>query len=110
MILSEYIKYFANRYVDAKMVYRVSGLEFVAVLTDYRKIEKLKRDLMNNEKILHMNVDYGTIKTQIEAVMGICYSTDAKNAKDILKKSKDILRICSKEQYSKNYAYYKDIH
>ncbi len=42
--------------------------------------------------------------------MGICYSTDAKNAKDILKKSKDILRICSKEQYSKNYAYYKDIH
>ena len=110
MILSEYIKYFANRYVDAKMVYRVSGLEFVAVLTDYHKIEKLKRDLMNNEKILHMNVDYGTMKTQIEAVMGICYSTDAKNAKDILKKSKDILHICSKEQYSKNYAYYKDIH
>lgn len=110
MVLSEYIKYFTNRYVDAKLVYRVSGLEFVAVLTDYRKIEKLKRDLLNNEKILHLNVDYGTIKTKIEAVMGICYSTDAKNAKDLLKKSKEILRICSKEQYSQNFAYYKDIH
>ncbi len=109
MILSEYIKWFNNRYVDSKLIYRISGLEFIAVLTDYRKIERLKNDLAHNEKILHMKVDYGTIKTQIEAMMGICYSTDATDAKDIVKKAKDIIRICSKEQYMANYAYYKDI-
>ncbi|MDE5546894.1 MAG: PAS domain-containing protein, partial [Anaeroplasmataceae bacterium] len=109
MIISEYIKWITNRYVDVNLIYRISGLEFVAVLTDYRKMERLKNDLVNNEKILHMNVEYGSAKTKIEALMAICYSTEAKDAKDIVKKTKETLRICSKEQYSANYAYYKDI-
>lgn len=109
MIISEYMKWITNRYVDVNLIYRISGLEFVAVLTDYRKMERLKNELANNEKILHMNVDYGSAKTKIEALMAICYSTEAKDAKDILKKAKETLRICSKEQYSANYAYYKDI-
>ncbi|MDE5856520.1 MAG: diguanylate cyclase [Anaeroplasmataceae bacterium] len=109
MIISEYIKWVTNRYVDVNLIYRISGLEFVAILTDYRKMERLKNDLANNEKILHMNVEYGSAKTKVEALMAICYSTEAKDAKDIIKKSKETLRICSKEQYSANYAYYKDI-
>ncbi|MDE6656362.1 MAG: PAS domain-containing protein, partial [Anaeroplasmataceae bacterium] len=109
MIISEYIKWITNRYVDLNLVYRISGLEFVAVLTDYRKMERLKHELANNEKILHMNVEYGTAKTKVEALMAICYSTEAKDAKDAMKKVKETLRICSKEQYSANYAYYKDI-
>ncbi|MDE6407582.1 MAG: PAS domain-containing protein, partial [Anaeroplasmataceae bacterium] len=109
MIISEYIKWITNRYVDVNLIYRISGLEFVAVLTDYRKMEKLKNELANNEKILHMNVEYGSAKTKIEALMAICYSTEAFDAKDIMKKAQETLRICSKEQYSANYAYYKDI-
>lgn len=109
MIISEYIKWITNRYVDVNLIYRISGLEFVAVITDYRKMERLKNELANNEKILHMNVQYGTAKTKIEALMAIVYSTDAKDAKDSLKKAKETLRICSKEQYSRNYAYYKDL-
>ncbi|MDE7095754.1 MAG: GGDEF domain-containing protein, partial [Anaeroplasmataceae bacterium] len=109
MIISEYIKWISNRFVDVNLIYRISGLEFVAVLTDYRKMEKLKNDLINGEKILHMNVEYGSAKTKVEALMGICYSSDANSAKDIMKKAKETVRICSKEQYSANYAYYKDI-
>ncbi|MCM1131540.1 MAG: PAS domain-containing protein [Roseburia sp.] len=109
MIISEYIKWIKNRYVDVNLIYRISGLEFVAVIIDYRKMERLKNDLASDEKILHMNVQYGTAKTKVEAVMAIVYSTDAKDAKDSLKKAKDTLRICSKEQYSRNYAYYKDL-
>ena len=30
------------------MIYRISGLEFVGILTDYRKMEILKKDLMNS--------------------------------------------------------------
>lgn len=109
MVLSEYIKWLKNRYVDANLIYRVSGLEFVAVVTDYRKMEKLKNDLLNNEKILHMNIDYGMVKTKMEVLMGICYSSDASEAKEIIKKTKEALRFCSKERYNANYAYYKDI-
>lgn len=109
MVIAEYIKWITGRYVDSNLIFRISGLEFVALITDYRKMERLKKDLANNEKILHMNVDYGTVKTKVESLMAICYSEDANNAKDILKKTKEALRFCSKDQYSANYAYYRDI-
>lgn len=109
MVIAEYIKWITKRYVDANLIYRTSGLEFVAVVTDYRKMEKMKNDLLNGERILHMNVDYGTVKTKVEALMAICYSTEAKDAKDAIKKTKEALRFCSKEQYNANFAYYKDI-
>lgn len=109
MIISEYIKWITKRYIDFNLIFRISGLEFVAILTDYRKMERLKSELVSNEKNLHMNIEYGSVKTKIEALMGICYSTEAKDAKDIIKKAKETLRICSKEQYATNYAYYKDI-
>ncbi|MDE7263455.1 MAG: diguanylate cyclase [Anaeroplasmataceae bacterium] len=109
MVIAEYMKWITKRYVDANLIYRTSGLEFVAIVTDYRKMEKMKNDLLNGEKILHMNVDYGTVKTKVEALMAICYSSEAKDAKDAIKKTKEALRFCSKDQYAANYAYYKDI-
>lgn len=109
MVMAEYIKWIKGRYVDANLIYRVAGLEFVALITDYRKMERLKKDLANNEKILHMNVEYGTVKTKVEALMAICYSEDATNSKDIMNKAKETLRFSSKEQFSTNYAYYRDI-
>ena len=109
MIIAEYIKWITRRYVDVNLIFRISGLEFIAIITDYRKMEKLKHDLVNNEKNLHLNVEYGTAKAKIEALMAICYSEEAKDAKDAVKKTKEALRFCSKEQYTANYAYYKDI-
>ncbi|MDE7161820.1 MAG: diguanylate cyclase [Anaeroplasmataceae bacterium] len=109
MIIAEYIKFIAKRYVDVNLIFRISGLEFIAVITDYRKMEVLKHDLLKNEKNLHLTVQYGSATAKIDALMGICYSEEAKDAKDALKKTKEALRFCSKEQYSANYAYYKDI-
>ncbi len=107
--ISEYVKLIKNRFIDANMIYRVSGLEFVGIITDYRKMEILKKDLTNNEKILNVNADYGSINIKLSANMGIIYSTDAVNAKDAFKKCSEALKISTNPRYNNNYAYYKDI-
>lgn len=109
MVISEYVKWINNKFVDVNLIYRVSGLEFVFIITDYRKMEILKKELANDEKILHMGIQFGNNKAKVEAAMGICYSSDGINSKDLYNKAQETLRICSKEQYLTNYAYYKDI-
>lgn len=109
MALSEYIKLIKYRYVDAGMIFRVSGLDFIAIVTDYRKMDMLKNSLMNNEKILHVSAEYGSVKVQIEATMGITYSTDAKKPEQSIEQSKEALHYASNPQYAANFAYYKDI-
>lgn len=109
MALSEYVKLIKNRFVDVNMIYRISGLEYVAIITDYRKMDMLKNALVNGEKLLHVAANYGNINVEIEAFMGISYSTDAKNPKACLANSKEALRFCSNPHFSSNYAYFKDI-
>ena len=107
--ISEYVKLIKNHFIDGNMIYRVSGLEFIGIVTDYRKMEVLKKNLANNEKILNVNADYGSINIKLSACMGIIYSTDAINAKDAFKKTSEALRIAQNPRYNNNYAYYKDI-
>ena len=107
--LSEYVKLIKNRFIDSNMIYRISGLEFIGIITDYRKMEILKKDLMNNEKILNVNADYGSVNINLLVNMGIIYSTDAVNAKDAIKKVSDALKISTNPRYNNNYAYYKDL-
>lgn len=109
MALSEYIKLFKYRFVDANLLFRTSGLQFFAIILDYRKMELLKNNLINGEKILHVSADYGSMKVKIDVNMGICYSSDAKDAKDVINKSLEALRFSNNSQYNSNYAYYKDI-
>lgn len=109
MAMSEYIKIIKNNFVDANLIYRISGLDFIAVIIDYRKMEQLKNSLINNEKLLHINAEYGSMKVKIDVFMGIAYSSEAKDAKDIIIKTNDTLRFCSNPQYTASYAYYKDI-
>ena len=109
MALSEYIKLIKHRYVDADMIYRISGLEFIAFITDYRKMDMLKNGLVNGEKILHVSAEYGSIDVNIDVSMGISYSSDANNPSMALTNSKEALRFCSNPKFSSNYVYFKDI-
>lgn len=106
--LAEYIKLIKHRYVDSDMIYRVSGLDFVALITDYRKMDMLKNALVNGEKILHVSAEYGNTDVKIEVLMGISNSTDAADYKKALLNTKDAFRFCSNPKYSANFAYYKD--
>ena len=46
---------------------------------------------------------------KIDVNMGICYSSDGRDAKDIIAKSKETLRFCTNPQFKASFAYYKDI-
>lgn len=107
--LSQYIKFFKDRYIDSNLIYRLSGLEFFAIITDYRKMDLLKKDLDNNERILHVPANYGAIKLQMEANVGICNSTDCRVSKEVLPRTKEALRFANNPQFKANYAYYRDI-
>ncbi|HRF70358.1 MAG TPA: GGDEF domain-containing protein, partial [Candidatus Pelethenecus sp.] len=109
MALSQYIKLIHKNFVDEQMIFRLSGLEFMAIVQDYPKMEKLKNGIVHGEKLLHVDATFGTKKVKIDALMGICDSFDAKDAKDIYSKTKEALRFCSKPQFNASYAYYKDI-
>ena len=109
MLLAKYISFFKERFVVNNLIYRVSGLEFVAFITNYNKMEALKNMLRDNEKILHLNADLGGDKIAVEVFMGISLSNDTVNTKDTILNAKNALKIASNPQYKSSYAYYSDI-
>ena len=108
-MLSQYVKIFMENFVSDNMMYRVSGLEFVAFITNYNRMEALKASLNNDEKILHVQATFGDNKITNEIKMGISLSNDTINPSDVITNAKQALKIASNEQYQASFAYYKDI-
>lgn len=109
MVLSEYINFFKKNYITTGNIYRTSGLEFVAFVTAYNRMEALNSALRNEEKILHVSANYANEKIQTQIYMGLSASSDTGNKKETLAQAKDALRIASNPQYKSSYAYYKDV-
>ena len=70
MMLSQYVAYIKKNYVTNSYIYRVSGLEFVAFITSYNRMEALKNSLINEEKILHVSATYASEKVATEVAVG----------------------------------------
>lgn len=109
MMLSEYVSFFKKTFVTNNLIYRVSGLEFVAFITNFNRMEALKNALKNDEKILHISANYANEKISTEVFMGLSYSNDTAARKDTVKNAKDALRICSNPQFKSAYAFYRDV-
>ncbi len=110
MLIAKYVQMIRSNLIsNNEDIFRVGGIEFTFVITDYRMMEKLKKVLENNEKILHVNTSFGTLNTTLEVFMGIAQSTDVKNAEELIKASEKALRFAQKEQFIGNYASYKDV-
>lgn len=109
MALSEYVKMIHNNFVNDNQIYRIGGLDFVAIISDLRKMDVLKNYLENHEKILHLDSRYGALEIHLEVFMGVALSSDFNTAKDCYKASLDALKFALKPQVQANYAYYKDI-
>lgn len=109
MMLSQYVAYIKKNYVNNNYIYRVSGLEFVAFITSYNRMEALKNSLINEEKILHVSATYASEKVATEVYMGISYSSDPGNRKDTLKNARYALKYASNPQFKSSYAFYKDV-
>jgi GGDEF domain-containing protein len=109
MMLSEYVNFFKQTFVVDNYIYRTSGLEFVAFITNYNKMEMLKSQLRNDEQILHASANLAGEKINTEIYMGISYSNDTPNPNDALSNAKNSLKIAANDNYSSSYAYFKDI-
>jgi len=109
MCLAEYVSRINEEFVNDNMVYRIGGLDFVAIITQYNAMEKLKSNLKNDERILHANLTYGKEKVSIDVNMGISMSNEAGNPKDVLKNAHEALKYCSNPKFSSSYLFYKDM-
>ncbi len=109
MMLSEYVKYFKEQFVVDNYIYRVTGLEFVAFITNYNKMETLKSKLRNDEKILHVSFDMGNNRVATEIYMGISYSNDTSKPKEALVNAKTAMQFASNNQSKTNYVYFGEI-
>ena len=109
-VLAQYVLgVIKQNFVTNEQIYRVKGLEFVALITEYRKMDMLKNNLYNNEKILHSHSKYLNDEIEIEVFMGISTSDDTPSHKDSLKNAYQALKYASNPNFNSNFAYYKDI-
>ena len=108
-MMSQYAAFFLRNYVDDSMLYRVGGLDFICFITNYNKMEKLKANLRDNEKILHPSADYGKGKVTMDVYLGISFSNDTAIKKETINNAKKALKVALNAQYQSSYAYFKDI-
>ncbi len=109
MCLAEYVNRINEEFVTDDLIYRVGGLNFVAVITQYNNMEKLKSNLRNDERILHASLTYGKEKVAIDVNMGISMSSEAGSPKDIIKNAHEALKYSLNPKFQSSFLFYKDM-
>lgn len=108
LAMAEYIAALKKSFIDEDRFYRVSGLEFVFIMTDFRKMDLLSKGLSNN-LILGASKTYGSVTVKMDVYMGIAQSNDAYNPQQLIDASSKSLKTALLDQVRTNYIYYKDI-
>ncbi len=108
MVIGEYIKAITNNFVNDGYIYRISGLEFIFIITDFRKMDLLKK-MLESEKLTNTCMQYGNMKIEVETFFGIALSSEAQLTKDLISFSYKALNVSQMEQVSTNYMFHKDI-
>ena len=83
-------------------------MEFVAIITEYNKMEALKNYLREEDKLLVLKANYGSINLVTNIFMGLSYSND-ENPANAVKNATAAMKVASSQNYTSKYAYYKDI-
>ena len=107
-MICAFVERFKKNFAVENYVYRVSGLEFVALITEYNKMETLKNYLRKEDELLVLKANYGAVSIQTDIFMGLSYSND-ENPKNTVKNARSAMRVASSSNYASKYAYYKDI-
>ena len=107
--ISEYVSRINDEFITDNLIYRVGGLNFVGIITQYNDMEKLKSNLRNDEKILHAGLTYGKEKVRIDVNMGITMSNEAGSPKDVLKNAHDALNYSLNPKFTSSFLFYKDM-
>ena len=108
MVLGEYVRAIKEKLVNGDKLYRISGLEFVLLIEDGRKMTILKQ-LLEKKIITNLTMPYGSISVDLEANYGVAFYTDCANSKDIITAVSRALNTSRLPQVDVNYMFYRDI-
>lgn len=109
MMMAQYVSVFRDKFITDNLLFRVAGLEFVAFITNYNRMESLKTNLRNEEKILHLTAEYAGQKILCDVKMGLTYSNDTTSPKDSINNAKRACKIAQNEQFTSSFAYFRDL-
>lgn len=111
MLLGEYIKKLKGSFMsESSNMYRLSGLVFAITIVDPRKMDLLKQGIQANQTYMNLQMNYGSIKTDLEVMIGISRShTDGSTGTEIYQHAKDALMVAKNPQYQSNACYYHEI-
>ncbi|MGL4948981.1 MAG: diguanylate cyclase domain-containing protein [Anaeroplasmataceae bacterium] len=108
IVLSDYIKSIIKNYVDDNLIYRVGGIEFVFMITDSRKIDHFRKNLIN-KNLTNFTINHSSLQITCDTYFGICTSGDFKKTTDIIRGSYKALNHSLIPNIGRNYFEYKDI-
>ncbi len=109
MMLSHYISLVKEKFLTDNSIYRLTGLEFVMIISNYNKMQTLKNYLNQDEKILHISANYSNKVIELNVYMGLSLSNDTAFSKDAITNARTALKVAESPQYKSNFAYYRDI-
>ena len=72
-------------------------------------MEALKNRFKDEGKFLHPKLEFPGGKIDTKVYMGIVYSNDTPNRKELIKLAKEAMTTAMSPKYSSNFAYYREI-
>lgn len=108
MVLEEYVKAIKDKFIDDDLIYRVSGLDFVLVVTDTRKMNVLQT-MLQKGSITSLTMNYGSLSVDILVNYGVCFYNDSLDAQGLIKCAYKALNTTLLPNYNANFLYYRDI-
>ena len=108
LLMGEYIKAFNQSFVNDNLFYRIGGLDFAFIITDFRKSDRLHKNL-EADRCLHETMRCGSITLNTQTYMGLANYESTRTADEMLQGVRRALKTASMRDYRTDYAYYKDI-
>ncbi len=109
IMLNEYTRRLRQNF-SGDQLYRISGLEFVFIITEPRKMEMLKTSLQSDNSAMDLQMDYGSIKEVIKVQIGIADAhEDGTSPEEVLQSAKKALSVAKNPNFKKSVCYYKEI-
>ena len=105
MVLAEYVKMAEKAFADQGCVFRITGLDFVMIITDITKMEFLRKTLFE-KNLLRPKLTYGSININLVVYMGISFSNEAIRPKDIYLNARN--SMLKAVETNKEFMFYKD--
>ena len=97
--MAEYITKMRNSFVTENGdIFRISGLKFVVIVTNPNKMDTLNKGIRQNEKLLNLDVKYGSINTELIVHAGISISKEDFVVEEKLYQAAEVLKIAKNDK------------